>query len=162
VALRQTGARERARAHLRRAIVLEPGAREALAELELEAAGRSQEAGDDAAALAHYRAAIEAQPGSARALWGAAWLLATQPGSALGEPAEAVELAERAIALGAARTPTTLEVLAASYAAAGDLVRAQRHARQARARLEAKGQPVPARLTRALAGYASGERLRLP
>jgi tetratricopeptide (TPR) repeat protein len=164
-ALGQTGAWERARGHLRRAVALQPAAREAraeLAELELEAAGQRQVEGDDAAALAHYRAAIEAQPGSARALWGAAWLLATQPGSALGEPAEAVELAERAIALGAARTPATLEVLAASYAAAGDVARAQRHARQAQARLEAEGHPVPARLTRALARYASGERLRLP
>jgi tetratricopeptide (TPR) repeat protein len=163
-ALRKAGAPERARGHLRRAVALQPAAREAraeLAELELEAAGQSQEEGDDAAALAHYRAAVEAQPGSSRALWGAAWLLATQPANALGDPSEAVELAERAIDLGAPRTPATLEVLAASHAAAGDFARAQHHAREAQEQLAGEGMPVPDRLTEALARYARGERLRL-
>ncbi len=163
--LRATGSPERARDHLRRAVTLAPTAREArseLAELELEAAGRRQEAGDDAGALAHYRAALAVEPGRAAALWGAAWLLATQPGSALGAPGEAVALAERALDLGAARTPATLEVLAASYAAAGRFEAAQAHAREALAQLEAAGRPAPARLAESLAGYARGERLRLP
>jgi tetratricopeptide (TPR) repeat protein len=164
-ALIETDSPDRARRHLRRAAVLQPSegeARAQLAQLELEAAGQRQEEGDDAAALAHYRAAIEVRPRSARALWGAAWLLATQPGDALGEPAEAAALAERAVELGAARTPATLEVLAASHAAAGDFERAQRYGREAGQQLEAEGRPVPPRLMEALAHYASGERLRLP
>ncbi|MEN8161573.1 MAG: tetratricopeptide repeat protein [Myxococcota bacterium] len=164
-ALRAGGRPEPARRHLQRAITLEPAAREAraeLAQLELEAAERRLAAGDRAAALAHYRAAAAAQPANPAPLWGAAWLVATQPRTALGDPAEADALAARALDRDARLDPATLEVLAASHAAAGRFAEADARAREALARLEAEGQTVPPRLEEALAHYARGERLRLP
>jgi tetratricopeptide (TPR) repeat protein len=163
-ALRASGREEAARRHLQRAVTLAPAAREAraeLADLELAAAARKREAGDGAGALDHYRAAAVAQPAKAAALWSAAWLLATQPGTAFGDPAEAALLAERALARDATLDPATLEVLAASHAAAGRFAEAEARAQEALARIEAEGRPAPARLEEALAHYARGERLRL-
>jgi len=67
-----------------------------------------------------------------------AWALATCPDPAVRNPAEAIQLAERARA-SAPRSPSYLDTLAAAYAAAGRFPDAVAAARQAVALAEAAG-----------------------
>ncbi len=165
---RADGQPARAALHLERALALDPvlddaaSVRRELAAIHLELGAASAARGDLAAALAHYRSASGARPGAPGPLWAAAWLLATHPGEALGEPSEALALAERAAALETRLEPAMLETLAAAYAAAGRFEPALAKAREAAAALVARGEPVPPRLAAALASYARGEPLRRP
>jgi tetratricopeptide (TPR) repeat protein len=161
--LRAQGASERAIEHLRRAVELEPGSaetRDRLVELQLERAARLAGQGDAAAALAHYRGALAVRPDAGPALWGAAWILATEP--SLRQPEEALALAERAAARVERRNASMLEVLAAAQAASGRFADAIRNAREALALFAAEGRPPPQRLEQALAGYERGRPLDLP
>jgi tetratricopeptide (TPR) repeat protein len=164
--LRQRGERERALDHYRRALALAAGddaARRAVVELETEAGNVLLQRGDAAGALARFRSALRVEPAAPGALSGVAWILATRRDPALRDPAEAVRLAEQAVAAGAARpVPHLLETLAAAYAAAGRMDEARARAREAIALHEAAGRPAPRRLALALAGYERGEPLRLP
>jgi tetratricopeptide (TPR) repeat protein len=164
--LRQRGERARALEHYRRALELAPGdpeARRAVVELHCEEGNALLQRGDAAGALERFRSALAAQPDAPAALSGAAWILATQRDPALRDPAEAVRLAEQAVAATAARpVPHMLETLAAAYAAAGRMDEARARAREAIALHAAAGRPPPRRLEQALAGYERGEPLLLP
>jgi tetratricopeptide (TPR) repeat protein len=157
--LRAEGESRQALEHLRRAVALDPDhadARGDLGELEVETAARLARRGDDAAALEHYRGALAVLPDAPPALWGAAWILATGPDTALRRPEEALELALRALAGSARLTPPNLETLAAAYAANGRFDEATERAREAAALYAAAGRPSP-RLAEALARYERRE-----
>ena len=70
-------------------------------------------------ALAEWRRALLAEPNNLVALNGAAWVLATTPGSTLRNGAESVRLATRAVELTRGEQPVVLATLAAAYAEAG-------------------------------------------
>ncbi len=163
--LRAKGEPKRALEHLQRSLELEPSnadTRLDLAELHVEIASQEVRQGDSAAALAHYRSALALEPDTPAALWGAAWILATQRDSALRRPAEALALAERAAARSGQLSPPMLEALAAAYAAEGRFEEAIERARQALALHAAAGRPPPRRLTLSLSHYERGEPLWLP
>jgi tetratricopeptide (TPR) repeat protein len=75
-------------------------------------------------AVLEYREAVRLSPDWVTALAGLASLLATAPDAAFRDPADAVRLAGRAADLTARRDASTLDVLAAAYAASGDFDRA--------------------------------------
>jgi Flp pilus assembly protein TadD len=77
-----------------------------------------------AAAIAEFRAAVRAGPDSVSALAALASMLGTAADASLRSPAEAVRFAERAAELTSRQDASTLDVLAAAYAAAGDFARA--------------------------------------
>jgi tetratricopeptide (TPR) repeat protein len=109
-------------------------------------------------AIAEYRAAVAADRGFAPALNDLAWHLATQPDASARNGAEAVRLAERAVASGgAARDPNYLDTLAASYAEVGRFDDAVRTAREAISLAEAAGQPaLTAEFQKRLEQYLAG------
>jgi len=98
----------------------------------LDARGQKQEA------LAHWRIALQLKPDWPEVMNNLAWALATCPDPAVRNPAEAIQLAERARA-SAPRSPSYLDTLAAAYAAAGRFPDAVAAARQAVALAEAAG-----------------------
>jgi len=105
------------------------GPRDAFAHLNLASAllnvGRRDEA------LRHFLEAIRLDPYLPTPLAGAAWILATHPDPSVRDPAEAVQLAERAAKLSRREVPGILSTLATTYAAAGQRDRATRTAEQA-------------------------------
>jgi tetratricopeptide (TPR) repeat protein len=106
------------------------------------------EQGRLAETIRHYRDAVRIRPTYREAVNNLAWLLATARDPGLREPAEAVALAERAVALTAAPDPATLDTLAAAYAAAGrfeDAVAAEQRALQESEATEALAQTEPLR-----------------
>jgi tetratricopeptide (TPR) repeat protein len=114
-ALRESRDSKGAEASLRSALELAPHAAPAHYELAglLAGSGRHQEA------IAHFRAAAEARPGWADPRNDLAWLLATDPEGSLAQRAEALSLAESAVALSGQRDPQILDTLAVAYAASG-------------------------------------------
>ncbi len=114
------GRRDEAVKELREAVRLDP--KNAQAHLSMGLALRSQ--GDLGGAIDHYREAATLRPDWAPALANLAWLLATTPDGARRSPAEAVRLAEHAVALTDRHDPEALDVLAAAYAASGAFDRA--------------------------------------
>jgi choline-sulfatase len=97
--------------------------------------------GEREQALAHFKAALSRRPDWTAPMSQIAWIRATHADPAVRDPAEAVRLAERAAELTAHREPVILDVLAASYAAAGDFNRAAATAQEAIA-LAASGGPA--------------------
>ena len=87
--------------------------------------------GRDREAIAEFRRALDLRPDLPSALAGLAWVLATARDTGLRQPAEAVQLAERAQRVMAGADPAALDALAAAYAAAGDFGRAVPAARAA-------------------------------
>jgi Flp pilus assembly protein TadD len=83
---------------------------------------------DPAEALAHWRAAVRLQPNNAKALLGAAWILATRENLRDGE--EALALARRAL-LANPKDAEALKVLAAAFAESGRFEDAVSTARRA-------------------------------
>jgi len=75
-------------------------------------------------ALTHFREAVRLQPDWPQALINLASLLAAAPSEAMRDPAAAVRLAERAVALTRRQDPNALDVLASSLAASGEFRRA--------------------------------------
>ncbi len=75
-------------------------------------------------AVARFRRALELNPDWVTAISSLASLLAAAPDPSVRNPAEAVRLAERAVALTQRRDANTLDVLAVAHAAAGDFDRA--------------------------------------
>ena len=69
--------------------------------------------------LAHYQDAFRLRPESLNDLNGAAWILATHQDAAVRNPAEAVQIAERACKLAQYSSPLLLDTLGAAYAASG-------------------------------------------
>jgi spermidine synthase len=70
-------------------------------------------------AVERYNQVLQRKPDFTMALSRLAWLLATRESVPGGEPARAVELAERARELGGQDDAKCLDTLAAAYAAAG-------------------------------------------
>jgi tetratricopeptide (TPR) repeat protein len=87
--------------------------------------------GEREKALAHFKAALSRRPDWTAPMSEIAWIRATHTDPKVRDPAEAVRLAERAAELTAHRQPLILDVLAASYAAAGDFRRAVGTAQEA-------------------------------
>ena len=119
VLLRQNRQAEAA-AEFRRAIVLDAG----LSDAHLNLGNLLRVNNQPADAVAEFREAVRTQPQSVSALTGLASLLATTADPAVRRPAEAVSLAEKATTLTSRQDASTLDVLAAAYAAAGDFERA--------------------------------------
>jgi spermidine synthase len=114
-ALRALGDLAGAEASLRAALLLAPHAAPAHYEL----AGLLASDGRHDEAIAHFRAAAAARPAWADPRNDLAWLLATDPEGNLEQRAEALSLAESAVALSSARDPQILDTLAVAYAASG-------------------------------------------
>ena len=135
VALLRAGRNEEAESVLREAIQREPET----------AAWRAshgdvlQRLGRSADAVAAYREALRLQSPWPEIENNLALLLATDPDLALRNPAEAVQLAEAAVAAFGRRDPGSLDTLAAAYAAAGRRREALATAHEALALAEAEG-----------------------
>jgi Tfp pilus assembly protein PilF/mono/diheme cytochrome c family protein len=119
-----------------------------------------RERGESALAAARFREALILRPDWAAVLADLAWVLATANDPAARDPAEAVRLAERAVALTARKAPVALDVLAAAYASDGQFERALVEV-QAALRLEPRGPQAEAMAVRASL-YRSGIPYRLP
>jgi tetratricopeptide (TPR) repeat protein len=82
-------------------------------------------------ALAHWRAALELEPKRLPVLTNVAWMLATCPDASIRNGAEAVRLAEQALALAGSRDAMLFDILGAAYAEAArfpEAVKAAAHA----------------------------------
>jgi tetratricopeptide (TPR) repeat protein len=113
-----------------------------------------EEQGRLADTIRHYREAVRIRPGYRTAANNLAWLLATSSDPGLRNPAEAVSLAERAVALSEQPDPAVLDTLAVAYAAAGRFADAARTGELA---LEHTGEPgLQAELRERLALYRAG------
>jgi len=75
-------------------------------------------------AIKYMQAALEVDNESLVAMNGLAWMLVTNPRSTRKEKAEAVQLAEKAVALSDRKNPSYLDTLAVAYAATGDFSQA--------------------------------------
>jgi len=124
--------------HYRRALALRPDNVEAhlnLGQL-LSASGRAADA------VREFRAALDLRPDEPQALGGLAWIRATAGDAALRDPAEAVALAERAVAATRRRDVGALDALAAAYAATGRFADAVATAQAGAALAAALGMPA--------------------
>jgi len=90
-------------------------------------------------AVAGLRRSLELAPDQPEALDQLAWLLVDAADPTLRNPAEAVELAERACALTRFQEPSLLATLAAAHAATGDTPRAAAVVRRALALARGQG-----------------------
>lgn len=105
-------------------------------------------------AMAGLRRTLELAPDQPEVLDQLAWLLIDAADPSLRNPAEAVELAERACALTRFQDPSLLATLAATHAAIGDTPRAAAVARQALVLARGQGRPdLVRRLEHDLASY---------
>jgi tetratricopeptide (TPR) repeat protein/peroxiredoxin/mono/diheme cytochrome c family protein len=104
-------------------------------------------------ALAHFRRALACEPGNPRLMNGVAWVLATDPGDAVRNGKEAVQLAEAACRVSEFRSEQFLDTLAAAYAEAGQFDRAVETAQRAMALCQELGKQELA--------ASVGERLQL-
>jgi Flp pilus assembly protein TadD len=84
-----------------------------------------------AEAVEQFRLVLQLAPDNPEALHNLAWILATSPDAVIGNPAEAVRLAERASALTGNGIPEILETLAVAYASNGQEVMASQTAMRA-------------------------------
>lgn len=156
--LLKRGELEEAAQHFREALRLKADYVDALSNLGLvlRTQGRLGEAIDQ------YQQALRLRPDWSSALIGLAWLLATSPDSAVRQPAEAVQLAERALALANPPTAAILDTLAAAYAAANRFEQAVTIAREAVALATVESAERPVQDIRArLALYELGKPFRL-
>jgi len=114
-ALLSTGGIEEAITHFREALVLTPDDPDVHTNL-----ARALVATNDlAGGVTHYRRALDVNPRNPLALVGLAWLRAAAPDAALRSSAEALSLAQQAVALIGSEHPEVLDTLAAAYAAVG-------------------------------------------
>lgn len=153
LALLRLGRRDEARLHLERALRADPTLSRAHAGL----AQIYADAGRDREAEAHYRRALSLEPDYLPAANNLAQLLATSRDTAVRDPAEAIDLAERATRGAGARVPALLDTLAAAHAAAGDFDEAARVATRAAKLAASQGQDALADEIRANAArYRTG------
>jgi tetratricopeptide (TPR) repeat protein len=115
-------------------------------------------------AMAGYRRVLTLEPRMLGALLDLAWILATSADGSVRDAAEAVRLAERALDTSPSDLPTSLDVLAAAYAADGQTARAVATARRALTLVSDAGGPDELRdgLARRLATYEALEKQRPP
>jgi tetratricopeptide (TPR) repeat protein len=133
IALARVDQPEAALEHFERALQQQPE----LAELHVAMGMALARMGRDAEAALRYREALRRDPNSTDALNNLAWLLVTSGDEAVREPAEALALAERAVALRERRDPALLDTLAEALAANGRLREAERTASEALSLLDA-------------------------
>ncbi|HUR32492.1 MAG TPA: tetratricopeptide repeat protein [Vicinamibacterales bacterium] len=141
----------KARLHYERAATLEPGD----VESQLGLARLLVRQGEAGAAAARYRQVVALAPRNAGALLDLAWILSTTSAVPAQAPHEAIDLAERALGLPEVDRPTALDVLAAAYAADGQVDQAIATARQALALVVSAGGAAELRdgIARRLASY---------
>ena len=113
--LHLTGHADEAVQHYRRALALRPDNAEAHDNLGrlLSTRGALREAVDE------FRAALSLRPDWASPMTGLAWILAVSSDPETGDVAQALRLAEAAVALTNRADPSALDALAAAYAASG-------------------------------------------
>jgi tetratricopeptide (TPR) repeat protein len=111
-ALTAEGQDEEAITHLERATTLEPHNGPAQFSLGL----ALHERGHSDRALVHLNEAVRLQPDDVRTLWQTAWILATDPDSAIRDGARAVEFATQAVQLSGGRDVHAFDALAAALA----------------------------------------------
>jgi len=135
----------------KRAVDLEPSAENYLV------LGRAYQAdAEDRKAISALRRAAELEPKWLAPKLDLAWILATHSDVALRQPDEAVRLAEQAAAIAKYRNPRVLNTLAAAYASAGQLARAQRVAQNALTMARANhNEALAADISRRLEDYAN-------
>jgi tetratricopeptide (TPR) repeat protein len=126
-ALMQMNRPDEALSEFREAIRVDP----AISEAHLNLANFLRANRDTSGAIVELRRAVQSAPDSVSAVAGQASLLATVPDASLRNAAEAVRLAEQAVALTVRSDASTLDVLAAAYAASGDFDRAVGTAQEA-------------------------------
>ena len=114
-ALLSTGSIEEAITHFREALTLTPDDPDVHTNLARALVATSDLAGG----VTHYRRALDANPRNPLALVGLAWLRAAASDAALRSSAEALSLAQQAVALIGSDHPEVLDTLAAAYAAVG-------------------------------------------
>ena len=119
-ALLQLGRVQPALASFRNAARIDPQ----LAEAHLNVGLISRSLGDYSEAVTRFRRVLELNPNWVTAISSLASVLAAAPEPSVRNPAEAVRLADRAVALTQRRDASTLDVLAVAHAAAGDFNRA--------------------------------------
>jgi tetratricopeptide (TPR) repeat protein len=136
VALTQAGKTEEGIEHFRRVLRLQPESAKAHYNLgsALARLGRTDEA------VQSYNRFLQLAPDHVEALDRLAWLLATREPAQSGDPARAVQLAERARQLAPQHSAECLDTLAAAYAAAGRLADAVTTAERAVQLAESAGQ----------------------
>jgi tetratricopeptide (TPR) repeat protein len=150
--LLQRGQLDEAMQYLVEAVRIDPRDADALANL-----GRThRERGEWALATGQFRRALAIRPDSAAVLADLAWVLASAADPAARDPAEAVRLAERAVALTAREAPVALDALAAAYASDGQFERA---VAEVQAALKLAG---PGPMAEAMAARASLYRAQTP
>ncbi len=118
--LRQRGDLAAARTHFREALRLDASNAEAHRNL----AGINRDTGDLPGAIAEYQQALKVRPDWPAAMADLAWVLATARNESLRDGRQAIRLAERTAELTGRQDASVLDVLAASYASAGDFDRA--------------------------------------
>ena len=111
--------------------------------------------------IEHYNQFLQLVPDSVVALNNLAWLLATREPAKAGDPARAIELAQRARELTRQENPFCLDALAAAYAAAGRFADAITTAQRAMELAESAGQATLAKNIRSrLELYRTGRPYR--
>jgi tetratricopeptide (TPR) repeat protein len=134
-ALFQTGRRREAIETARKALELDPSSAKAYANLATFylRAGRTEDG------FATLREGLSRVPGDVSLQWALAWALATAPDVRRRDGPEAVRLVEGILRAGGRRDLPTLGLLAAAYAASGDLSRAIATESEALARARSEG-----------------------
>ncbi|MBU0677574.1 MAG: tetratricopeptide repeat protein [Verrucomicrobia bacterium] len=117
--------------------------------------------GEQRKAVAQYREVLKLNPDTVLALNPLAWLLAVSEDTQIRDPAEAVQLATRAVDLDKTDNPLYVSTLAAAYAARGDYETAASLTRTQLARLKT-GAPanLQAELRRRLMLYSANQPYR--
>jgi len=119
--------------------------------------------GKPQAAIKQYVRALQIEPNYPEAQNNLAWLLATLPPAAGGDPARAVTLAQSACKLGGSGEPSYLDTLAAAYAGAGRFNDAVATAEKAIELARSTGQAqVAEQIATRLELYRDGRAYRLP
>ena len=158
-ALTEQGRIDEARAQLELAARLDPKN----AETHQNLAEILQRQGRVADAIVQYKAALELRPDWEPVLNNLAWILATHPGTAVRNGAEAVRLSRRACALTSRTNLWFLHTLAAAYAESGDFPQAVAAAEEARRLAAASDRPELANLAETrLELYKARQPLRMP
>jgi tetratricopeptide (TPR) repeat protein len=107
-------------------------------------------------AIEHFQKSLNARPDFPPAMVALAWVRATSSSDILRQPAEAMRLAESAVALTQSRDVAALDTLAAAAAASGQFDRAVGAAEAAAALASSSGNPAASAIRDRLAGYRRG------
>jgi tetratricopeptide (TPR) repeat protein/mono/diheme cytochrome c family protein len=157
--LQLSGRFDEALDHYRRALTLRPDNVEARGNL----AQLLSQRGRPAEAAAEFEQVLAAKADDPQALSGLAWIRATAADPALRNPAEAIQMAERAVTTTSRRDLAALDALAAGYAAAGRFDAAVETAQAAVDVAAATGRAdIAARFRERLALYQRREAYRVP